>query len=238
MANTDKHILVVEDDPEVAALLERGLREEGYVVRRVQDGVAGMAALESALTDLLILDINLPGVDGLEICRRVRAQPGYLPIIIVSGKSAESQRILGLELGADDYLAKPFSVLELVARVRALFRRVEALAQAPQGAALRGGRFVLDPVAREAKLDGAVLSLTAREFDLLHFFMRHPGRVFSRLELLDQVWGYGHDGYEHTVNSHINRLRGKVEADPAHPAHILTVWGVGYKFAPDGGSAA
>ena len=232
---THKLILVVEDDPGITEVLERGLGEEGYATRSAQDGETGLRLLEQLRPDLLILDINLPGIDGLEVCRKVRSGKGYTPIIIVSGKTAESQRILGLELGADDYVTKPFSVLEVAARARALFRRIDAMAQVPAnpGAAINHGRFFLDPLAREAKLGGGALSLTAREFDLLHFFMRHPGQVFSRLELLNQVWGYGHDGYEHTVNSHINRLRGKVEANPAHPAHILTVWGVGYKFSPE-----
>lgn len=229
-----KTILVIEDDSELAELVCLTLRGEGYAPRHAPDGETGLELLASVRPDLLILDINLPGIDGLDICRRVRAQSGITPIIIVSGKAAESQRILGLELGADDYVTKPFSVLELVARVRALLRRVEALGQTPTAPAmLAGGRLRLDPVARDVRLDGAALLLTAREFDLLYFLMRHPGRVFSRVELLHQVWGYGHDGYEHTVNSHINRLRAKIEPDPARPTHIVTVWGVGYKFAGD-----
>jgi DNA-binding response OmpR family regulator len=176
----------------------------------------------------------LPGIDGLEICRRARAMTRYTPIIITSARSSEVHRILGLELGADDYLAKPFSVLELVARVRALLRRTEAMAR---NARMESGRLALgnldiDPVAREVWVDRKPIELTPREFDLLYFFARHPGRVFSRLDLLNQVWGYQHDGYEHTVNTHINRLRMKIEADPAEPRRILTVWGRGYKLAP------
>ena len=156
----------------------------------------------------------------------------YTPIIITSARSSEVHRILGLELGADDYLAKPFSVLELVARVRALLRRSEAMARNARVEAgrLEVGKLGLDPVTREVQVDGKAIELTPREFDLLHFFARHPGRVFSRLELLNQVWGYQHDGYEHTVNTHINRLRIKVEADPAQPRRILTVWGRGYRL--------
>lgn len=235
MSRTDKHILLIEDDPEIAGVLRHNLRDEGYAVDWAGDGETGLQRLAAMPPDLLILDINLPGVDGYEICREVRSRPGYTPIIIVSGKSAESQRILGLELGADDYVTKPFSVLELVSRVRALFRRVDALRQpaATAPGPLLAGRFAIDPLAREVKLNGAPVALTAREFDLLHFFARHPGQAFSRIELLNQVWGYSHDGYEHTVNTHINRLRAKIETDPARPAHILTVWGVGYKFAPE-----
>ncbi len=157
----------------------------------------------------------------------------YTPIIITSARSSEVHRILGLELGADDYLAKPFSMLELVARVKALLRRVDALAQ---DARLDAGRLdvsglSIDPVARDATIRGRSLDLTPREFDLLYFFAGHPGKVFSRMELLNQVWGYRHEGYEHTVNTHINRLRAKIEADPSAPGLILTVWGRGYKFA-------
>jgi DNA-binding response OmpR family regulator len=178
----------------------------------------------------------LPGVDGHEICRRARAMTRYTPIIITSARSSEVHRILGLELGADDYLAKPFSVLELVARVRALMRRTDALAR---NARLESGRLELgnlsvDPVAREVEVDGKAVDLTPREFDLLYFFARNPGKVFSRLDLLNQVWGYQHDGYEHTVNTHINRLRIKVEADPSVPRRILTVWGRGYKLSASG----
>jgi DNA-binding response OmpR family regulator len=161
--------------------------------------------------------------------------PRYTPIIITSARSSEVHRILGLELGADDYLAKPFSVLELVARVRALLRRSEAMARhaRTESGRLDVGNIAIDPIAREVRLDGKPIDLTPREFDLLHFFARHPGRVFSRLDLLNQVWGYQHDGYEHTVNTHINRLRMKVEEDPAQPRRILTVWGKGYRLAGD-----
>ena len=163
----------------------------------------------------------------------------YTPIIIISARSSEVQRILGLEIGADDYLAKPFSVLELVARVKALLRRVEALAQNArlESGSLTIAGLAMDPVARDARLHGARLDLTPREFDLLYFFARQPGKVFSRMDLLNAVWGYQHEGYEHTVNTHINRLRAKIEADPAQPARILTVWGRGYKFAEAGEGA-
>jgi DNA-binding response OmpR family regulator len=160
----------------------------------------------------------------------------YTPIIITSARSSEVHRILGLELGADDYLTKPFSVLELVARVKALLRRTDALAR---NARLDSGRLefpglCIEPLEREVRADGRVVELTPREFDLLYFFARHPGKVFSRMDLLNQVWGYQHDGYEHTVNTHINRLRMKVEADPSAPRRILTVWGLGYKFSAEG----
>lgn len=232
-----KHLLLVEDDPDIAGLLAANLREEGYNVDLAADGVAALAAIAGKHYDLLLLDVMLPGVDGLEICRRVRAGAVYTPIIIVSSKSSDVQRVVGLEMGADDYIVKPFALAEVVARVRALLRRVEALsrpAAEQTDTVIFAHGLRIDAQSRTVILDGQPLALTAREFDLLHFFARHPGRMFTRLELLNQVWGYSHDGYEHTVNSHINRLRAKIETDPAKPARILTVWGVGYKFAgPD-----
>ena len=157
----------------------------------------------------------------------------YTPIIIISARSSEVHRILGLELGADDYLAKPFSVLELVARVKALLRRTDALARNARmnSGSLSIGELDIEPLAREVRIDGKLIELTPREFDLLHFFALSPGKVFSRLDLLNHVWGYHHDGYEHTVNTHINRLRIKIEIDPAQPRRILTVWGHGYKLS-------
>ena len=228
-----KRVLVVEDDAHIAELLTMHLHDEGYAVTHAADGHAGVAQLEQGPWDALILDLMLPGIDGLEICRRARAMTRYTPIIIISARSSEVHRILGLELGADDYLAKPFSVLELVARVRALLRRTEAMARNARldSGQLSLGALSIDPVAREVRLSDQPIELTPREFDLLYFFARHPGKVFSRLDLLNQVWGYQHDGYEHTVNTHINRLRMKIEANPAEPQRILTVWGRGYKLA-------
>ena len=238
--DTAKRILIVEDDPHIAELLRLHLSDEGFTVVHAADGHAGVRELERGSWDALVLDLMLPGVDGLEICRRARAMTRYTPIIIISARASEVHRILGLELGADDYLAKPFSVLELVARVRALLRRTEAMARnarADSGRLELGG-LSIDPLARLVQVDGKPVELTPREFDLLYFFARHPGRVFSRLELLNQVWGYQHDGYEHTVNTHINRLRIKVEANAAEPRSILTVWGRGYKLAAPGESTA
>ncbi|MGY2185257.1 response regulator transcription factor [Pseudomonas sp. SDO5591_S426] len=228
-----KRVLVVEDDMHIADLICLHLRDEQFEVVHSADGTEGMRLLQQGNWDALILDLMLPGVDGLEICRRARAMARYTPIIITSARSSEVHRILGLELGADDYLAKPFSMLELVARVKALLRRVEAMARnlkMDAGSLLIDG-LAIDPITREVALDGRRLDLTPREFDLLYFFARQPGKVFSRMDLLNSVWGYSHEGYEHTVNTHINRLRAKIEADPAQPVRILTVWGRGYKFA-------
>ena len=235
-----KRVLIVEDDAHIAELLRLHLADEGYAVTHAADGDQGLLALERGQWDALILDLMLPGVDGLEICRRARNMARYTPIIIISARASEVHRILGLEIGADDYLAKPFSVLELVARVRALLRRTDALAR---NARLDSGHLEvaglrIDPIAREVAVDGAAIELTPREFDLLYFFARHPGRVFSRLELLNQVWGYQHDGYEHTVNTHINRLRTKIEVAPAAPERLLTVWGRGYKLVVPGAAEA
>ncbi|MGO2144126.1 MAG: winged helix-turn-helix domain-containing protein [Serratia bockelmannii] len=228
-----KRILIVEDDGDIAELLQLHLRDEGYAISHAADGNQGMAMLEQGGWDALILDLMLPGVDGLEICRRARTTTRYTPIIITSARSSEVHRVLGLELGADDYLAKPFSMLELVARVKALFRRQEAMSRnlRMDAGVLSFNDLTIDPIAREVHLHQQPVELTPREFDLLYFFARHPGQVFSRLSLLNQVWGYQHEGYEHTVNTHINRLRIKIERNPAEPERILTVWGMGYKFA-------
>ncbi len=236
--SSSKRILIVEDDVHIANLLRMHLRDEGYEVTHAASGDEGVRLLESGQWDALVLDLMLPGVDGLEICRRARAMTRYTPIIITSARASELHRILGLELGADDYLAKPFSMLELVARVKALLRRVEAMAQNARidAGAIEVAGLRIDPVARTALVEGRLLELTPREFDLLYFFARHPDQVYSRMELLNQVWGHQHDGYEHTVNTHINRLRNKIEHDPAAPKRILTVWGRGYKLASDDGS--
>lgn len=228
-----KRILIVEDDANIAELMRMHLRDEGYAVEHADDGCIGAELLARGRWDALVLDLMLPGVDGLEICRRARAMAGYTPIIITSARSSEVHRILGLELGADDYLAKPFSMLELVARVRALLRRTDALARNArlESAILELDGLHINPLAREVKLNSKPIDLTPLEFDLLHFFACHPGKVYSRLDLLNKVWGHAYDGYEHTVNTHINRLRIKIESTPAKPRRILTVWGRGYKFA-------
>ncbi|WP_454676781.1 response regulator transcription factor [Achromobacter marplatensis] len=231
--DTPRRVLIVEDDAHIAELLRLHLRDEGYAVEHAADGNEGMRRLEEGSWDALVLDLMLPGIDGLEICKRARAMARYTPIIITSARSSEVHRILGLELGADDYLAKPFSMLELVARVRALLRRsvaVERNARIDAGSLAVHG-VSIDPISRTVDVDERRLDLTPREFDLLHFFARHPDKVFSRMDLLNHVWGYQHEGYEHTVNTHINRLRTKIEVDPSNPQRILTVWGRGYKFA-------
>ena len=230
-----RKVLIIEDDPDIAALVAMHLKDIDCEGEIFANGRAGLGAFQARKFELVVLDLNLPGLDGLSICREIRSTGDYVPILILTAKSSELDRVLGLEIGADDYLTKPFSISELMARIKALLRRVEALAQKadkPQARTIiEHGGLKLDAARHTVSIDGRAVDLTAREFELLHHFASHPGQVFSRAQLLDQVWGYNHDGYEHTVNTHINRLRSKIEADPASPRHILTVWGVGYKFA-------
>jgi DNA-binding response OmpR family regulator len=229
------HILVAEDQSDIRDLLVMNLRGAGYEVAAVADGTAALASQADRHSDLLVLDLMMPGLDGLEVCKALRARGQATPILMLTAKSTELDRVLGLELGADDYLTKPFSLAELLARVKALLRR-SALQRAAQndGMAMarvvRNGSLEIDPARRQVRHGGLALDCTALEFDLLLHFAQHPGHVFSRAQLLDAVWGYSHDGYEHTVTTHINRLRNKLEADPMRPQIILTVRGAGYKM--------
>jgi len=233
-SNPMKQILVVEDDRDIAQLLQMHLADSGCEVTLASDGNQGYTLLLNHQYDLVILDIMMPGMDGFELCKKIRARENYTPVLMLTARSSELDRVLGLELGADDYLTKPFSIRELLARVKAIFRRVESLSDkenAPTSELPKQfGDMVIDAQKHQVTLHGKEVELTAREFDLLWHFVQHPGQVFTRTQLLDSVWGYGHEGYEHTVNSHINRLRAKIEKDPAKPDYVLTVWGVGYKF--------
>ncbi len=232
-----KRILIIEDNADLARLLSMHLRDLSYVVDIAGDGPAGLARAGNTAYDLIILDLMLPGMDGIEVCRRIRERPSYVPVVMLTSRSSETDRVVGLEVGADDYVTKPFSIRELLARVKAIFRRVEQTGQTdrPASGRIETGGLVIDPAKRAVFLDHVPLDLTAKEFDLLFYFAGHPGRVFTRAQLLDAVWGYSHEGYEHTVNSHINRLRAKIEKDPGRPRYVLTVWGVGYKFAEGSG---
>jgi len=246
-----KRILVVEDTSDIANLIQIHLSDEGHEVEVAFDGVSGWEKLQARRYDMVILDLMLPGIDGLELCRRLRSQKGfasaYTPILMLTAKGTELDRVLGLELGADDYLTKPFFIRELIARVKALFRRVEAMKVAggasggiaedcPSAEGEVGEKKIcsddlcIEIIKRRVTVKNELVSLTAKEFDLLYQFACHPGRVYTRTQLLDGVWGLGYEGYEHTVNSHINRLRTKIEKDAANPHYLLTVWGVGYKF--------
>lgn len=226
-----KHILVVEDELDIAQLIKIHLSDVTDHISLVHDGEQAVQMAKQQTWDAIILDIKLPNMDGLEVCRRVRAENQWVPILMLTAKSSELDRVLGLEMGADDYLVKPFSVLELVARVKALLRRAQAAKQhdMPEENIVYDD-LKINPEQRAVTLSGKQVKLTAKEFDLLHFFASHPEKVYNRSQLLDRVWGYGHEGYEHTVNSHMNRLRSKIEADSHHPKYIETVWGVGYKF--------
>lgn len=227
-----KRILVIEDEYDIADLIRLHLQDLNYVVSVARDGNTGLRRGSAGTWDMIILDLRLPGIDGLDICRRLRQRSEYVPILMLTSKSSELDRVVGLEVGADDYVTKPFSVLELMARVKAILRRRDLFNSSKTQAldTVQVGNLRIDPATRSAVVRGEAVELTPKEFDLLFHFARHPGRVFSRTELLDRVWGYGHDGYEHTVNSHINRLRAKVENDPSHPELIVTTWGVGYKM--------
>jgi len=226
-------ILVIEDNRDLAKVLKMNLEDLSMDVDLAYDGLAGLTKAESEKYDLIILDLMLPGLDGMDICRRVRSKSVYTPILMLTSKSSELDRILGLEIGADDYVTKPFSIKELMARVKAIFRRIEEIqiGSKQQQEIIHVGQLVIDTLKRTVSCKGQPIDLTAKEFELLSHFANNPGRVYSRTQLLDTVWGYGHDGYEHTVNSHMNRLRAKVEEDPSTPEYILTVWGVGYKFS-------
>jgi DNA-binding response OmpR family regulator len=230
MAN--RNILVIEDNPEIAGLLSLHLRDIGCNVQLEQDGRHGLSRARSDRPDLIVLDLMLPGLDGLEICRRLRSGDDDTPILMLTARSTETDRVTGLDLGADDYLTKPFSIPEFLARVKAIFRRQERLTRLKDNAPplIRSGALLIDRERRTVHLGEREIELTATEFDLLVQFAAHPGRVYTRPQLLDLVWGQNNASYEHTVNSHINRLRAKIEPDPAEPDYVLTVWGVGYKF--------
>lgn len=233
-----RRILIVEDDPDIARLITLHLEDLDAELRHVDRGDDALRLALQSDWDLIILDLRLPGMSGLDVCRNLREQNRFTPILMLTAKTTELDRVLGLELGADDYLTKPFSPLELCARVKAHLRRAaindrkeNSFGQCADAAApIEIGPFSICARSRHVALNGHSIELTAREFDLLLHFAQQPGRVFRRCELLDEVWGYGHDGYEHTVNTHINRLRRKIETDPASPQYVVTVWGVGYRF--------
>ncbi len=230
---TTKSILIIEDNEDMAELLALHLRDLQYRVELCLDGLSGLAKIEDKRFDLIILDLMLPGCDGLKICRSIRENSVYTPVIMLTAKDSKQDCITGLETGADDYVTKPFSISEVLARIKAIFRRVDATLPKElrkQSEIFQQGCLCIYSDQHKVTVNKRNVELTAREFELLLFFARHPGRVFSRAELLDNVWGYGHDGFEHTVNSHINRLRIKIEKDPKQPVYIQTVWGVGYKF--------
>ena len=229
MTDAPTRILVVEDDRTVAEVVARYLEREGFVVESVGDGNEAMARADAQLPDLVVLDIMLPGLDGLEVCRRLRAR-APIPVVMLTARGSEEDRVLGLELGADDYVSKPFSPRELTARVKAVLRRARSpLGEVDNTGTVEYDGLQIDFGAREARVRGELATLTAREFELLAFLVRRPRQVFRRDELLEHVWGYTY-GDTSTVTVHIRRLREKIEDDPSTPRRITTVWGVGYRF--------
>jgi DNA-binding response OmpR family regulator len=221
-------VLVVDDDPTVSDVVRRYLEQDGFEVRLAADGLTALAAVRAEPPDLVILDLMLGGIDGLEVCRRLRRDRPDLPVVMLTALGEEADRVVGLEVGADDYVTKPFSPRELVLRVRSVLRRT---APPRQDGILRDGDLVADTGRRIAEAGGMPLALTVREFDLLEFLLRHPGKAWSRAQLLDKVWGWQF-GDQSTVTVHVRRLREKIEGDPADPKRLLTVWGVGYRYEP------
>ncbi|NRB37432.1 MAG: response regulator transcription factor [Pseudomonadales bacterium] len=228
-----KQLLVVEDDADLNKLLTMNLTDANHQVDNTDNGLRALEMAMNGDYDAIVLDIMLPDMDGLEICRQLRSAGKTTPILMLTARDSEIDRIVGLEMGADDYLTKPFSIRELQARIKALLRRVDMLQktnQPIQENILKFANLTIDEKRRQVDLKGQIIELTSTEFDLLIYLAKQPGLVFSRAQLLDAVWDYNHSGYEHTVNSHINRLRNKIESDVSDPMYIKTVWGVGYKF--------
>jgi len=229
-----KKVLVIEDDKDITELLKIHLKDLDCTIEMAMEGPEGFDMAQNGDFDLIVLDIMLPKMDGIAVCQKLRALENYTPILMLTAKSEEFDKVMGLESGADDYLTKPFGVREFIARVKAIFRRQERNAQYVQNnskaSRLQNGDLSIDIEKRKVLLNGHRIDLTPKEFDLLLLLAQHPGKSYNRDQLLRQVWGYEFSGYEHTVNSHINRLRSKIEPDISNPQYILTTWGVGYRF--------
>lgn len=231
-----KKVLIIEDDPDILELLQIHLTDLDCESEIAMDGLQGLEEAKKQSFDLIILDIMLPKLDGLDVCRKLRAQNITTPILMLTARSEEIDKVLGLETGADDYLTKPFSVREFIARVKAMFRRVKMIRETgdeQEEIEIKKYDLVIEKTKRKVTLDGERLDLTPKEFDLLVLLASNPGHSYTRNRLLRIVWGYDFEGYEHTVNSHINRLRAKIEPDPNQPRYILTTWGVGYRFTDE-----
>jgi len=228
---TETRVLVVDDEPMVRDVLARYLAKEGFAVDTAEDGETALAAYERTGPDLVLLDLMLPRIDGLEVFRRIRER-GPVAVIMLTAKGEETDRVVGLELGADDYVTKPFSPREVVARVRAVLRRAGVRVTAPHGDVLAFGDLEIDGPRREVRNRGEPVRLTRKEFDLLYVLASQPGTTFTRSQLLEEVWDFAWDGDTATVTVHVRRLRQKIEADPSNPTHLVTVWGVGYRFEP------
>jgi len=230
-----KTVLIVEDDQEIASIVATNIEDMGLKTEHADDGKSGLQKALNGEYALIILDIMLPGMDGISVCSGIRKKNPYTPILMLTAKADEIDRVLGLELGADDYMTKPFSMRELTARIRALLRRSQTgnpgTGDANSLPTVTINNLTIDFNKRKVTLNNTILDLTVKEFDLLGLFAGNPGRTYSRADLLNLIWGYQFEGYEHTVNTHINRLRNKIEKDPSHPVYLKTVWGVGYRFA-------
>lgn len=235
-ATHGEKLLLVEDDPAIQHMIGDYFRHLGYTVLTASDGEAGLKTALAERPTVLLLDLMLPKLDGLAVCRQLREKLPQLPILMLTAKDDVVDKVVGLELGADDYITKPFSLRELEARVKSVLRRSRARSEAPEDdaqAPIIRGDLRIDPARREVTLRGKLIDLTPKEFELLALFVAHPGRVYSRKYLLEHVWDYSYGGYDRTIDSHINRLRSKIEANPDEPKLVLTVWGVGYKFADE-----
>ena len=230
-----KKILIVEDESDLIKLLKYNLEKEGFKVSYATDGSLALAEVRREAPDLVILDLMLPGLDGLEVCRQLRRNDRFarIPVLILSARSEEADRVVGLELGADDYVTKPFSMREVIARVRALLRRQESTAE-PQRSKVQRGEIVIDPMAHNVTVSGRNVDLSALEFRLLHYLASHPGMVFSRDQLLDRVWGDDRSVTPRSVDVYVRRVREKIEPHPQEPVYVQTVHGVGYRFAING----
>lgn len=228
-----KRILIIEDDPEIVKLLEIHLTDLIFDTSKASDGATGLEMALQNDYDLVILDLTLPQMNGIDVCKNLRKVKNT-PIIMLTAKSEEIDRVLGLEIGADDYITKPFSIRELLARIKAVMRRSNTIKEEKKDTSIINvDGMQIDIDKRKVLLNNEKIELSPKEFELLHLMANNPGRNYSRTELLNIIWGYNFSGYEHTVNSHINRLRAKIETDMANPNYILTTWGVGYKFNED-----
>jgi DNA-binding response OmpR family regulator len=231
--------LIIEDDELIYDLISMHVQDLGFDTDHAKDGSLGLQMALEVEYDLIILDLMLPKMDGFEVCKKIREKNRNVPLLMLTARTEEIDKVLGLELGADDYITKPFGIREFIARVKALLRRVEIdhshAIEGEDEEVLRYGSLIINLTNRTVQRDSKFVELTTKEYELLEHLARNPGRAFSRQQLLDSVWGYQYEGYNHTVNSHINRLRSKIEADPSNPQHVQTLWGYGYRFVEDGG---
>ncbi len=229
-------LLVVEDDENISTAISEYFSRAGYNVKTAEDGLAGVQAALHDHPDAIVLDLMLPKMDGLAVCRELREKAPYIPILMLTAKDDVVDKVLGLEMGADDYITKPFSLRELEARIKSILRRIRAGGTtdgASEEAPIVRGKLRIDPSKREVTVGERQVDLTPKEFDLLRLFASNPGRVFPRKYLLEKIWDYSYEGYDRTIDSHINRLRAKIEDNPENPQMVLTVWGIGYKFSDE-----